>query len=224
MNTLNLFDNKVKVGISELSDGNMRFFNGSSEKEIQDNQRSLAASIGSSKTARLCTTYGDDRSYADYEILDKKNFSSYDIMNPESTITVTDGLATQEGIGILLPLADCLGVVLFDPEHNVLGLVHSGRQNLEQNGLKLFVEFLQDKFQTNPRELRAFFSPCAQDYKIYKFEKTLPQVAEEQLEKMGVDKKNILKSSVDTVSNQNYPSHSQKDSTTRFAIVAKLSV
>lgn len=36
-----LFDGKVEVGISEINDGNMRFFGGGDEAEIIENQEKL---------------------------------------------------------------------------------------------------------------------------------------------------------------------------------------
>lgn len=41
-----LFDGKVEVGISEISDGNMRFFDGGNETEVIDNQKKLGGDIG----------------------------------------------------------------------------------------------------------------------------------------------------------------------------------
>lgn len=54
----------------------------------------------------------------------------------------SDGLITKcSNVGILLPLADCLGIVVFDEEYHVLGLLHSGRQNVEQYGPGKFIEY-----------------------------------------------------------------------------------
>ena len=134
-----LFDGKVEVGISEISDGNMRFFGDGNENEIIENQKKLgkALDLSGDKIARIRTIYSDRKNFTDYHEITDKNLLEYAIVNSEKQIPVSDGLTTIcSNIGILLPLADCLGIVVFDKEHQATGLLHSGRQNVEQYGPK----------------------------------------------------------------------------------------
>ena len=105
-----LFDGKVEVGISEISDGNMRFFGDGNENEIIENQKKLgkALDLSGNKIARIRTIYSDRKSFTDYHEITDKNLLKYAIVNSEKQIPVSDGLATKcSNIGILLPLADC---------------------------------------------------------------------------------------------------------------------
>ena len=220
-----LFGGKVEVGISEISDGNMRFFGDGDETEIIENQKKLGEvlDLGSDKIVRIRTIYGDRKDFIDFYEISDENLLEYVITNPEEKVPVSDGLITKcSNVGILLPLADCLGIVVFDEEYHVLGLLHSGRQNVEQYGPGKFIEYFVENFNSNPEKLKVYFSPHALSYQIFKFDnKLLSEVAKEQLMDAGVLLENIVDYEIDTVDNANLPSYSSGDRTQRFAIVAK---
>lgn len=220
-----LFGGKVEVGISEISDGNMRFFGDGDEAEIIENQKKLGEvlDLGGDKIVRVRTIYGDRKDFTDFYEISDENLLEYVITNPEEKIPVSDGLITKcSNVGMLLPLADCLGIVAFDEEHQVLGLLHSGRQNVEQYGPRKFIEYFVRNFNSNPEKLKVYFSPYALNYQIFKLDnKLLSEAAKEQLMDAGVLLENILDYEIDTVNNINLPSHSSGDRTQRFAIVAK---
>ena len=110
--------------------------------------------------------------------------------------------------------------MVYDPKTEVLGLLHSGRQNLEQEGAKKFIDELVERYCINPADLKVFFSPCAQNYEIYALEnQKLPDAAKAQLKKAGVKPENIEESGIDTVTDPRFPSASAGDKTTRFAII-----
>lgn len=220
-----MFDGKVEVGISEIGDGNMRFFDGGDEADVIENQVRLGKllDLSGDRIARVRTIYDDRGSFTDYYEVTDKNLSEYAVINPEKHIPVSDGLiANSLDVGILLPLADCLGVVVFDEEHRVVGLLHSGRQNIEQYGPKKFIEYFVKNVGSNPGELKVYFSPHALNYQIFKFNnKTLSEVAREQLTEAGVELKNVIDYRVDTVENANLPSNSSGDKTLRFAVAVR---
>lgn len=220
-----LFDGKVEVGISEIGDGNMRFFDNGNEADVIENQEKLGKTLelDGDKIARIRTIYDDRESFTDYCEITDRNVSEYAIINPEKQIPVSDGLiVSSSDVGILLPLADCLGIVVFDEQHQRVGLLHSGRQNIEQYGPKKFIEHFMKNVGSNPGELKVYFSPHALNYQIFKFDnKTLSEVAREQLTEAGVLSENIIDYRVDTVKNTNLPSNSSGDKTRRFAIVVR---
>lgn len=210
-----------KIAYSTLSDGNMRVFGAEDEAKIINNQINLGAKIGVSDIARIRTTYDNRTDFARYYEISNENLDDFRITAKEATIPVSDGLYTKlKEVGLLLPIADCLGIVVYDPKTEVLGLLHSGRQNLEQQGATKFIETLVEKFGLNPANLEVFFSPCAQNYEIYALNnQKLPDVAKSQLEKAGVKPENIKESRIDTVTDQRFPSASAGDKTNRFAVV-----
>lgn len=220
-----LFDGKVGVGVSEISDGNMRFFGGGDEADVIEKQVKLGKllDLSGDRIARVRTIYDDRESFTDYYEITDRNLSEYAVVNPERQIPVSDGLiVSSSDVGILLPLADCLGIVVFDEQHQRVGLLHSGRQNIEQYGPKKFIEYFVKNVGSNPGELKVYFSPHALNYQIFKFDnKTLSEVAREQLAEVGVLSENIIDYRVDTVENANLPSNSSGDKTQRFAIVVR---
>ena len=218
-----LFNGEVKVGISEISDGNMRFFDGD-ESEVIMNQKKISdfIEIASKNAARVRTIYDNRKCFTEYFEITNENLSEYSIENSEMQIPVSDGLVTRlHDVGFLLPLADCLGIVVYDEENEALGLLHAGRQNIEEFGPRKFVEFFNEKFGSKAERLKIYFSPHAVNYSVYKFDgKLLSNVAKEQLIEAGVLLENILDSEIDTVSDEHFPSHSSGDKEFRFAIVS----
>lgn len=214
-------DQDIKIAYSTLADGNMRVFGAENEAEIIKNQMNLGARIGVSNIARIRTTYDDRTDFTRYYEITDKNLEDFEVTKTEVTIPISDGLyTTLKEVGLLLPIADCLGIVVYDPKTEVLGLLHSGRQNLEQEGAKRFIDELVERYYINPADLKVFFSPCAQNYEIYALEnQKLPDVAKAQLKKAGVKPENIEESEIDTVTDPRFPSASAGDKTTRFAII-----
>lgn len=221
-----LFDKEVELAVSEKKDGNMRFFGDGIEATIIKNQIRLSESLNLSaeKTARIRTIYDGREDFTSYDVISDENITKYSIINSEEQIPVSDGLVVLSSEnGILLPLADCLGAVVFDRKLKILGLLHAGRQNVEQSGPKRFVEFFAGRFGSDAKDLKVYFPPYAVDYCVYKLgNKRLGEVAREQFLSAGVLPENIIDSRHDTVSDKNLPSNSHGDTFNRFAVIVKL--
>ncbi len=221
-----LFDDKVTLAISTLADGNMRAFNDGEFEQVLENQGKLAIALGltADKTARVLTTYVDRKSFTEYFEINDETLSEHVVEKSEPDLLCADGLvATSSDYALLLPLADCLGVVVYDVEQNILGLLHSGRQNLEEDGAFKFVEFLKENYDCCPENLRVYFSPHAQNFEIFALNNArLAEAAEAQLVRAGVRAENIERSDIDTVTKPDFPSNSAGDKTTRFAVAVRL--
>ena len=217
-----LFNDLVEIAYSENEDGNMRFLGEEDEQKIIQNQIQLGKCVGliGENIARINTIYGNRMYFTDYREVILRNLEKFSIMNSESLIPVSDGIVTRElNAGILLPLADCLGIVVFDGEN--LGLLHAGRQNIEQSGPKKFIEFFAKQFNSKPENIKVYFSPYALEYHINKLNKNLGEAAKEQLLEAGILPENITNPQIDTVKNGQLPSYSNGDKTRRFAIIVK---
>jgi len=216
---------KVLFVESTRNDGNMRAFSKDEEPEVISRQTRVAKECGatSEKTARVLTTY-DRGTYLEYFEVSDDNLTDFCILKPESKLKTADGLVTKsKDIALLLPLADCLGVVLYDARQEILALVHSGRQNLEEDGAYKFVNFFKEKMACRSEDLRVYLSPYAQNFEIYKLNNArLAEATREQLMRAGVPEDSIEASSVDTVTDYDYPSNSAGDKFERFAICAKM--
>jgi YfiH family protein len=73
----------------------------------------------------------------------------------------TDGLVTATpGLALLLRFADCQPILLYDPEHHALGLVHAGWRGAAQGAAFRAVEAMQAFFGTRPGTLVAGLGPA----------------------------------------------------------------
>lgn len=76
-------------------------------------------------------------------------------------IADTDALVTNcAGIYLLMRYADCVPVVLWDPEHNAIGLVHAGWQGTLKQVTKAAVERMVTEFSSQPDVLQAGIGPA----------------------------------------------------------------
>lgn len=80
----------------------------------------------------------------------------------------SDGLATkQAGVGLMVKLADCQGVILYDPRAKALGVIHCGWRGNVQNILGRAVRVMSRDLGCDPARLLAGIGPslgpcCAQ--------------------------------------------------------------
>lgn len=147
-----------------------------------------------------------------------------------ATIAADALVVTEPGHALFLPLADCIGAVIHDPIKNILMLSHLGRHNLAQVGGTKCVEYLAEKHGVNPADLTVWLSPAAgkDSYPLYAFDnRSLHDVAVEQLLAAGILHKNITVSPIDSAADDNYFSHSQflkgnRQTDGRHAVVAIL--
>ncbi len=74
----------------------------------------------------------------------------------------TDGLTTDvKELFIVITVADCLPVFLFDPKHNVIAGVHAGWKGSSQHITGEMVRFMTDRWNTNPSDIIAYLGPSA---------------------------------------------------------------
>jgi len=225
-----IFSDAVIAAISSKADGNMKFGIGG-DAEVEAGRRSFLASAGMdiSRTTLVGITYDTD-DFAKYRIVteDEKQAG----MTMGGKVEHADALVTdQPGHALFLPLADCMGVILYDPEHHALMVSHVGRHSAEIDGARRSVKYLKDHFGTNPMEVKAWLSPAVgkATYPLHRFGgKGLQEVVVGQLLASGMLEQNIQASGIDTAASKEYYSHSQylkgNDEQGRFAIVAEMRV
>ncbi len=151
------------------------------------------------------------------------------IIRPSSI--VADALfTTAKNVALFLPIADCIAAVVFDPATQALGLAHLGRHNLIQNGGQAVVDYMQSDFGSRSSDLQIWLSPAAgrENYPLYDFDnRSLHEVALEQLLAAGVSANNIVIDTRDTTRDISLFSHSQflrgtKQTDGRQAVVAMM--
>lgn len=70
-------------------------------------------------------------------------------------------ITTEKNIGISVVTADCLPIILFDPKHQAIGIVHAGWRGLSNKIITETIKKMHDVFKTNPADLLGFLGPSA---------------------------------------------------------------
>lgn len=74
----------------------------------------------------------------------------------------SDGLMTaQQGLVLCVGIADCAGVLLYDPKHRAIAGIHSGWRGTKENIVAEGIAQMGKLFGTTPASLLAYISPCA---------------------------------------------------------------
>lgn len=222
-----ILDRKIVIGLSDRTDGNMRTIGriGDDLEKVEQNRAKFLASIDlAKKDATLLMIDYDRANFCQYAVAND-NFRGVGVIYRNS-VKSYDGIATKEkNLGLFLPLADCLGAVIFDPVHEVLMVSHLGRHSTEQFGAEKSIKFLREQFNSDPAKVKIWLSPAAGkiNYPLYKFNgRSLYEVNAEQFAESGILRENISGGEIDTTVDLNYFSHSAGDKTSRFAIAAKI--
>ena len=199
------------IAVSTVSDGNMAFHDNDDTKIVSKNRSTFLAkyNIDIQRTARVGVSYNTDDFCRYFEVTDIKQCSG---MFGKDAV-VCDAIITKlQNCALFLPLADCIGAVIFDPAKNILMLSHLGRHSVEQNGGYKSIKFLIDKYKCDPEELQIYLSPSAgrENYPIYAHDNcALKDLVLEQLQEVGIKDSNITDNTIDTTKDLNYFSHSE---------------
>jgi copper oxidase (laccase) domain-containing protein len=176
-------------------------------------------------------TFDEGADYARYQVVTDEQKGD-GMLSPTSSIVADALVATTPGHALFLPVADCAGVVLYDPTQHVLMMSHIGRHSAIVDGAAKSVAYLEDQFGSRPADILAWLSPAAgkASYPLFARDgKGLHEVIVAQLLVAGLTEKNIEISPIDTTTTTDYFSHSEflaghRTFDGRFAIVAEMRV
>jgi polyphenol oxidase len=89
---------------------------------------------------------------------------------------------------LLIRVADCGPVFIYDPVHRAIGLTHSGRKGTELNITGVTIQFMSKTFGSSPANLLVFLGPCIRPphYEV-DFAQTIIRQARETGAKQVVD-------------------------------------
>lgn len=219
----------INIFVSNISHGSMKDGIDNLDKIMQNQINFLkSVNINPLDTTKLSIIY-DKNNFTTYKTIDSSK-KGYGITKKQEV--VCDALVvTKKNHAIFLPLADCVGAIIYDKSNKFLMVSHLGRHSLEQNGGVGSIKYLVDYHNADPNNILVWLSPAAgkENYPLYSFKnKGLHEVAKEQFISAGILNQNITISPVDTAKNLNYFSHSQyivgkRQVDGRFAIVAIIS-
>ncbi|WP_167505948.1 peptidoglycan editing factor PgeF [Desulfosediminicola flagellatus] len=96
-------------------------------------------------------------------------------LNEDLEVDDYDAFITrQRNVGLVIQHADCQAILLYDPEHEAIGAVHSGWRGSVINLLEKTVSEMTRVFSTHPAQLRVVISPslgpCCAEFVNFKQE------------------------------------------------------
>lgn len=199
------------VAISTVADGSMFNRNNVVDSQVIDNRQRFLETNGITldQTSRMRIDY-DRTNFCDYMEVNEshrgKGMRAADIESADALIT------TDKNHALFLPIADCVGAVLFDPINQVLAVAHLGRHSLEQRGAYNIVAHLIKYYDSDPTQLQTWLSPAPskESYPIWALDnKGMKEVTFEQLHAAGIIDKNITDNPTETDKDRNYYSYSE---------------
>lgn len=223
-----IFNGALRAAVSSRADGDMKFGLEPAQRIAKNREMFLRDARISIEHSVVVTISYDRTDFTQYAIVGV-NEAGRGMQSP--MLPVADALVTTSTkVGLFLPLADCVGAILFEPINRILMVSHLGRHSIEQNGAMRSVEFLRNNFSVDPKNVQVWLSPAAskRGYPLRAFEgRGMHDVVHEQLEAVGVSLEHIETSPIDTTANREYFSHSEylkgnRAQDGRFAIAAMM--
>ncbi len=227
----------LRVAVSSRNDGSML-------DRTADNRHDEASVQNRS---RFCEQAGMSYAQSVYQIISYTPEASFDVVatvqQPNTNGVFADILYTETpGVALFLPIADCVGTVIYDPRRHALALAHLGRHASIAKTMSKAVEYFKQQ-GSDPADLVVWMSPhvAKHDYILSYFDhmtdKDWQDYASQESDgihldlagfnaslayRSGVRRDNIHISTVNTARDTHYFSHSQGDVNARFAVVAQL--
>jgi YfiH family protein len=138
------------IALSLREDKNMKVYYGSwkDEEALINRERFLnKLELSEKKVISVNSANGDNIAIVSKE--DRGNF-----------IHNTDGLITNDrNVYLSITIADCLPIVIFDPQKEVISLIHCGWKGLEKKIIGKAIKKMKESFSVNPEELLAGIGP-----------------------------------------------------------------
>ena len=235
------FPSDLLVAVSSKDDGTMLDrIRGRHVADVLENRRRFCDQLG--------ITYDD----VVYHVISYDQAQTFD-----ATIEVTeadtvkhnnegifaDALYTEAaGVGLFLPVADCIATVIYDPKRRALMLAHLGRHSTVAQLMSQAVRYFVER-GSQAKDLQIWMSPSitqknyrmdyfnhANDTNWYNFCRQTADGIYRDLQgfnrslaiRAGVPGDNIFISPIDTADDPNYFSHSSGDTGGRVAVVAEI--
>lgn len=152
-----IFDrSKIQVFVSSRDDGNMKYEKGDDAAK----NMAIFAELNQLDPNKYVVMRVDDAEQWDVIREVTADDAGAGAAKPETRISADALVTAQPNLALLLPIADCCPVVLYDSAHNVAALVHLGWKSSEANLVTKVVNHLQRTHATNPSQLVAYLGPC----------------------------------------------------------------
>lgn len=234
------FPDELLVAVSSKQDGTVLDRTvGLHNSEVSTNRTRFCEQVGISygDVVFQRIVYGNEQRYDEIAIVTAKDTTRY-----KSEVAADALFTDQPGVGLLLPVADCVATVVYDPIKRYLALLHLGRHSSITRLIPKTIDVFR-QHGSDPAHLLVWMSPNVHQshYRMDYF--SLAETPEwkpfcEEREDgyyvdlqghnkqafvaAGLETSNIYTSPHNTATRGDYYSHSQGDTTGRFAVVAMI--
>ena len=233
------FPSDVLVAVSSKDDDTMlNRIRGRHVAEIVNNRRRFCDQLGINYDDVVYHVISYDQAQTFDTIAE---VTEADTVKYNSEGILADALYTEAaGVGLFLPVADCIATVIYDPKRRALMLAHLGRHSTVAQLMTRAIQYFVER-GSQAKDLQIWMSPSItqKNYRMDYFNHTndtnwhnfCRQTADGIYLDMqgfnrslaiqaGVPAENISTSPIDTADNPNYFSHSSGDIGGRFVVVA----
>jgi len=236
---------------TNLPDELLFVFSSRSDGTVLDRTQSTHKTLVAETRRAICKLVGVSYDDVVYQRVVYADTSTYDVIKEVSSNDTTrftphvaaDGLFTREpGVGMFLPVADCIVTIIYDPNRHLLAQLHMGRHST----LTSILEKATELFVANGsslEDLHVWMAPAItkDNYKLEYFDLAdddewhgfvehrgdgfyldMQGFNKAKLVRLGVPQENITISPIDTFDDQNYFSHFRGDTGGRFTGLAMM--
>lgn len=145
----------VRIAYSEKEDGVLDESHGK-EKEVKANRKTFLDKLDLKSTDVVETAQVHGSLVL---ALNEENAKMW----KSKVVTGIDGLVNdQVDASIMIRVADCVPVVLYDPESHSCAAVHVGWKGAVAGVHLKALELMMERYEANPRTMYSWFGPCAQ--------------------------------------------------------------
>ena len=235
------FPSDVLVAVSSKDDGTMLDrIRGRHVADVLENRRRFCDQIGINYDDVVYHVISYDQAQTFNATIEVTEF---DTTQHNNEGIFADALYTEmAGVGLFLPVADCIATVIYDPKRRALMLAHLGRHSTVAQLMSQAVQYFVEH-GSQAKDLQIWMSPSitqkkyCMDYFDYTSDTNWHNFCRQTADgiyldmqgfnrslaiQAGVPGDNILISPIDTADNPNYFSHSSGDTAGRIAVVAMM--
>ena len=235
------FPPELLIAVSSKDDGTMlNRIRGRHVAEVLENRHRFCDQIGVKYDDVVYHVISYDRAQTFDNIAE---VTEADMVKHNNEGIFADALYTEmAGVGLFLPVADCIATVIYDSKRRALMLAHLGRHSTVAQLISQAVQYFVER-GSQAKDLQIWMSPSItqKNYRMDYFDHTndtnwhnfCRQTADGIYLDMqgfnrslairaGVPGDNIFISPIDTADDPNYFSHSAGDTGGRFAVLAEI--
>jgi YfiH family protein len=165
-----IFARSGRTGTEQFDSLNISINSGDKKSVIADNQKLIIKKMGMKPLIFLNQVHGTE-----IKILKKAENDLFENFQPGKEVYTADGIITDiTDVFLVIQVADCQAVVLYDYEKRVIANIHSGWKGSVKNIIGKCVAKMLSEFGCNSDNIIAGISPslgpCCSEFVNYKYE------------------------------------------------------